>query len=69
MPFSDADEPGEVHVDAAPHGDVQLEDCEARVRGNTRERDLVCLDTAFPDAVDDGTDQSDAKQRPEYQCP
>jgi len=29
----------------------------------------VCLDTAFPDAVDDGTDQSNAEQRPKHQCP
>jgi hypothetical protein len=58
-----------VHVDATPHGDVQLEDREARGRTDAGECNLVGLDSAFSDPVDYGTDESDAKQRPEYQCP
>ena len=68
-PCENPHEAGEVHVYATPDGDVQLEDRETRGRADAGERDLVRLDTAFPDPVDDGTDQSDAEQRPEYQCP
>src|SRR6056297_1079333 len=68
-PGKDTDETGEVHVDTAPDGDVQLEDGKTRRRTDTGERYLMCLDTALPDPVDDCADEPGPQQRPEDQRP
>ena len=68
-PGEDTDEAGEVHVDTAPDGDVQLEDSETRCHTDTGECDLMGLDTALSDPIDDSTDEPCPQQRSEDQCP
>ena len=50
----DTDQAGEVHMDASPDREIELEDRKARGGTDTSECDLVGFDTTLTDAIRDG---------------